>query len=83
MDMAEQDDSSQGKLFRTEVVPAKTGSGRLVDEEAVTSESVECLGIMFESEDARRTHFLQRLKEYLPELRKRPDFPTSARMTPS
>ena len=76
MDMAEQDDSSQGKLFRTEVVPAKTGSGRLVDEEAVTSESVECLGIMFESEDARRTHFLQRLKEYLPELRKRPDFPT-------
>ena len=29
----------------------------------------------FESEDARRTYFLDRLKEKLPELRKRPDFP--------
>ena len=75
MDMAERDDSSQRKLFRTELVPAKTGSGKLFDEQAVTSEPVECLGIRFESEDARRTHFLERLKEYLPELRKRPDFP--------
>ena len=75
MDMAERDDSSQQKLFRTELVPAKTGSGKLFDEQAVTSEPVECLGISFESEDARRVHFLERLKEYLPELRKRPDFP--------
>ena len=75
MDMAERDDSSQQKLFRTELVPAKTGSGKLFDEQAVTSEPVECLGISFESEDARRTHFLERLKEHLPELRKRPDFP--------
>ena len=73
--MAERRDSSQQKLFQTEVVPAKTGSGRLFDEQAITSEQVECLGIWFESEDARRTHFLERLKEYLPELRKRPDFP--------
>ena len=29
----------------------------------------------FESEDARRTYFLERLKGHLPELRKRPDFP--------
>ena len=29
----------------------------------------------FESEDARRTYFLGHLKEHLPELRKRPDFP--------
>ena len=57
------------------MVPAKTGSGKLFDEQAVTSEPVECLGISFESEDARRTHFLERLKEHLPELRKRPDFP--------
>ena len=57
------------------MVPAKTGSGKLFDEQAVTSEPVECLGIRFESEDARRTHFLERLKEHLPELRKRPDFP--------
>ena len=75
MDMAERDGSSQRKLFRTEMVPAKTGSGRLFDEQAVKSEPVECLGIRFKSEDARRTHFLERLKEHLPELRKRPDFP--------
>ena len=75
MDMAERDDSSQQRLFQTDMVPAKSGSGRLFDEQAVTSEPVECLGIRFESEDARRTHFLERLKEYLPELRKRPDFP--------
>ena len=75
MDLAERDDSSQPRLFRTEMVPAKTGSGKLFDEQAVTSEPVECLGIRFESEDARRTHFLERLKEHLPELRKRPDFP--------
>ena len=73
--MAERDDSSQPRLFQTEMVPAKTGSGKLFDEQAVTSEPVECLGIRFESEDARRTHFLERLKGHLPELRKRPDFP--------
>ena len=75
MDMAERDDSSQQKLLRTEMVAARTGSGRLFDEQVVTSEPVECLGIRFESEDARRAHFLERLKEYLPALRKRPDFP--------
>ena len=36
---------------------------------------VTCLGMTFESEDARREHFLERLKEKLPELRKGPDFP--------
>ena len=36
---------------------------------------VECLGMMFESDDARRDHFLARLKELLPELRQRHDFP--------
>ena len=36
---------------------------------------VECLGMTFPSDDARRAHFLERLKEKLPELRKRPDFP--------
>lgn len=36
---------------------------------------VECLGMTFESEDARRAYFLERLKEKLPELRKRHDFP--------
>ena len=36
---------------------------------------VTCLGMTFESEDARREHFLELLREKLPELRKRPDFP--------
>lgn len=37
--------------------------------------AVECLGLSFESEDTRRAHFLERLKEQLPELRQRHDFP--------
>ena len=73
--MAEREDCTQEKLFRTEPVPGKAGSGRLFDERPVTPEPVECLGMTFESEDARRTYFLDRLKEKLPELRKRPDFP--------
>ena len=73
--MAERADRSQEKLFQTESVPGKPGSGRLFDERPVTPEPVECLGMTFESEDARRTYFLDRLKEKLPELRKRPDFP--------
>ena len=36
---------------------------------------VECLGLAFDSEAARREYFLQRLREKLPELRRRPDFP--------
>ena len=42
---------------------------------APKTNKVECLGMTFESDDARRKHFLQRLREKLPELRKRPDFP--------
>ena len=73
--MAEREDRSQKKLFQTEVVPGKSGSGRLFDERPVTPEPVECLGMTLESEDARRTYFLDRLKDRLPELPKRPDFP--------
>ncbi|MBI4882199.1 MAG: DNA methylase, partial [Planctomycetes bacterium] len=36
---------------------------------------VACLGMTFESDEARRTYFLENLKEKLPELRKRSDFP--------
>lgn len=43
--------------------------------EARRSQTVECLGMTFESEEARREYFLERLKLQLPELRKRPDFP--------
>ena len=43
--------------------------------EGPTKGPVECLGLTFESEDARRAHFLTRLKEHLPKLRERNDFP--------
>ncbi len=36
---------------------------------------VECLGRTFESDAARRAHFLERLRAMLPALRRRPDFP--------
>ena len=51
----------------------------LLSESAVTRESarVECLGMTFESDEARREYFLARLKEKLPELRQRPDFPVA------
>jgi len=73
--MAERDDNSQDALFQTEIVPGRAGSGRLFDEQPIASQPVECLGMTFATEDARRTYFLERLKEQLPELRKRPDFP--------
>ena len=40
---------------------------------------VDCLGMTFENEDARREHFLGRLKEHLadPEFRKQSGFPTA------
>ncbi len=38
---------------------------------------VECFGMTFESDEARRTYFLEKLKEKLPELRQRPDFPVA------
>ena len=41
------------------------------------SGAVECLGLTFESDDARREYFLGRLKEKLPALRQRPDFPVA------
>ena len=47
------------------------------DPTAEFSGPVECLGMTFESDQARRAHFLEKLKEKLPELRKRPDFPVA------
>ena len=53
-----------------------TGSlGLAKAKEAPDAAPVECLGMTFESDDARREHFLERLRAKLPELRKRPDFP--------
>ena len=52
-------------------------TGNLLPNTAETGDSgpVECLGMTFESDDARRAHFLARLREKLPELRQRHDFP--------
>ena len=48
---------------------------KLFRETAATASPVECLGLTFKSDEARREYFLERLKEKLPELRQRPDFP--------
>ncbi len=73
--MAERHAGAQDRIFRTEVVPGTAGSGRLFDEQPMTPEPVECLGMTFASDAARRAYFMERLRELLPELRKRPDFP--------
>ena len=46
---------------------------------AIESGRVECLGVTFDSEDARRQHFMARLREKLndPEFRKIPGFPVT------
>ena len=50
----------------------------LLRDDAAGAGPVECLGLTFESDAARREHFLERLKAALPELRQRPDFPAAA-----
>ena len=52
-------------------------SGNLLPDATAPNDAgpVECLGMTFESDDARRDHFLARLKEKLPDLRQRHDFP--------
>ena len=56
---------------------AKNDPGPKLFRESATRDSgpVECFGLTFESDEARRKYFLERLKEKLPELRRRPDFP--------
>ena len=51
-----------------------------LSESAATDESarVKCLGMTFESDEARRQYFRAQLRERLPELRQRPDFPVAA-----
>ena len=59
------------------------GSGQLrmidksAEQQALEKGKVECLGMTFDSEDARRTYFTDRLREKLadPEFRKTPGFP--------
>ena len=75
----------QKEFFKTTMVPGKAGGGKLFERKLVVANDVSagsaqpgptrCLGMTFESEEARRAYFLERLKTQLPELRKRPDFP--------
>jgi len=59
-------------LFKPKTVPGKAGSGKLFEEEFLPSPPkigpVECLGMTFESDEARREHFLGLLREGLEEL---------------
>ena len=67
------------KLFQEKRVPAKPGSGELFDVSFGDEDSgpVECLGMTFKNDTARRDHFLEKLREKLkdPEFRKIEGFP--------
>ena len=68
----------QQELFKTKVVPGKSGSGNLFDEKIVFNDGpVKCLGLEFENDDARRAHFTEELRKKLqdPEFRKIEGFP--------
>ena len=78
---------AQKRFFKTTMVPGKAGGGKLFERKLVVADDVSvgsaepgpirCLGMTFESEEARCAYFLERLKAKLPELRERPDFPTA------
>ena len=72
------DSSDQKQLFKTKMVPAKPGSGKLFDEEYIAEKGpVECLGMTFENDEKRREYFLEKLREKLkdPEFRTIEGFP--------
>src|SRR5690348_10057609 len=54
--------------------------GKSVEQEALEKGKLECFGMTFDSEDARRAYFTDRLREKLadPEFRKTPGFPKGA-----
>ncbi len=64
-------------LFKESLVPAKAGSDRLFEVSYDNSQPVECLGMTFPDDDARRKYFLNQLSEKLkdPEFRKIEGFP--------
>lgn len=68
----------QDSLFKSTLVPARPGSGKLFEEEIVWDEGpVTCLGLTFENDEARRAHFTEELRKKLqdPEFRKIEGFP--------
>ncbi len=58
------------RLFNEKYEPASEGSDQLFETvyEPAAGDGVECLGMTFESEDARRQYFLERLRAGLDEL---------------
>ncbi|CAG4902170.1 unnamed protein product [Acidocella sp. C78] len=77
--------TTRGKSPRTgELFVEGSGQLRLVEKSAeqqvLERGKVECLGMTFDSEDARRAFFTERLREKLtdPEFRKTPGFPKGA-----
>lgn len=78
--MAKKSRGQQSKgLFEEKLVPGKPGSGELFDVTYGEKEAkgVECLGIKFQDEEARRAYFTERLRESLkdPAFRKIEGFP--------
>ena len=70
--------SKQEALFKTEMVPAKDGSGQLFEEQMIPNATpVTCLGKSFPDDEARRAYFNELLAEKLrdPEFRKIEGFP--------
>ena len=70
--------SKQEALFKTEMVPAKDGSGQLFEEQMIPNATpVTCLGKSFPDDEARRAYFTELLAEKLrdPEFRKIEGFP--------
>jgi len=67
------------RLFEEVLVPAKEGSGKLFEASYETDQAkpVECLGMLFPNDEARRAHFTEILRQKLndPEFRKIEGFP--------
>jgi len=67
------------RLFEEKLVPAKPGSDKLFEllYGAEESKPVECLGLSFANDEARRAYFIEKLREKLqdPGFRKIPGFP--------
>lgn len=70
--------SEQESFYKEKIVPGKPGSGSLFDEEIVVDgEPVNCLGMEFEDDDARRSYFTEEMRKKLQdaEFRKIEGFP--------
>ncbi len=76
--MAKKQHQQKERLFEEKLVPAKGGSGELFDVAyGDDSRPVQCLGMTFPNDEARRAHFTEKLREKLkdPEFRKIEGFP--------